>query len=97
MRQPLIQRPCSPAAVAQRPPCPPARTVARSRLRGWLASSDVTGSDVLEVGQLVRVRGQQWVVSDLSVSRLPADELAPTVLPGRTLLTLTSVSEDDLG
>lgn len=57
----------------------------------------MSGSDVLEVGQLVRVRGQQWVVSDLSVSALPADELAPTVLPGRTLVTLTSVSEDDLG
>lgn len=52
---------------------------------------------MLEIGQLVRVRGQQWVVSDLSVSTLPADELAPTVLPGRTLVTLTSVSEDDLG
>ena len=41
----------------------------------------------LEVGALVHVRGQQWVVSDLSESSLPVDELAPTVLPGRTLVT----------
>jgi ERCC4-related helicase len=51
----------------------------------------------LEVGQLVRVRGQQWVVSDVSSAALPVDELSPTALPGRTLATLTSVSEDDLG
>jgi len=51
----------------------------------------------LDIGQLVRVRGQQWVVSDLSSAALPNDELAQTILPGRTLITLTSVSEDDLG
>jgi superfamily II DNA or RNA helicase len=51
----------------------------------------------LDVGQLVRVRGQQWVVSELSTAALPADELAAATLPGRTLVTLTSVSEDDLG
>ena len=28
----------------------------------------------LDVGQLVRVRGQQWVVSDLSTAALPTDE-----------------------
>ena len=50
-----------------------------------------------DVGQLVRVRGQQWVVSDVSTAALPIDELAATALPGRTLATLTSVSEDDLG
>lgn len=50
-----------------------------------------------EVGQLVRVRGQQWVVADVSTTALPVDELAPVTLPGRTLATLTSVSEDDLG
>lgn len=52
---------------------------------------------VLEIGALVRVRGQQWVVADLSDATLPADPLAPHTLPGRTLATLTSVSEDDLG
>ncbi|HEY5857375.1 MAG TPA: DISARM system SNF2-like helicase DrmD [Aldersonia sp.] len=50
-----------------------------------------------EVGQLVRVRGQQWVVSDVSRSRQPVDELSPTELPGRTLVTLSSVSDEDLG
>lgn len=57
----------------------------------------MTAPAQVEVGQLVRVRGQQWVVSDLNVSTLPVDELAPTTVPGRTLVTLTSVSEDDLG
>src|SRR5579875_908828 len=55
------------------------------------------GSEVLEVGSLVQVRGQRWVVSEVSESSLPVDELAVTRLPGRTLVTLTSVSEDDLG
>lgn len=50
----------------------------------------------IEVGQLVRVRGQQWVVSDVSVAGAD-DALARTRLEGRTLATLTSVSEDDLG
>lgn len=50
-----------------------------------------------EVGQLVRVRGQQWVVSEVSTSTLAEDELSTTRLSGRTLATLTSVSEDDLG
>jgi SNF2-related domain len=57
----------------------------------------MTAAVPLDVGQLVRVRGQQWVVSDLNVSTLPVDELAATTVPGRTLVTLTSVSEDDLG
>lgn len=54
-------------------------------------------AEPLDVGQLVRVRGQQWVVSDLAVSALPVDELAATTVPGRSLVTLTSVSEDDPG
>jgi hypothetical protein len=57
----------------------------------------VTNAAPVEMGQLVRVRGQQWVVSDLSTASLPSDELAAGNLPGRTLVTLTSVSEDDLG
>jgi len=52
--------------------------------------------DEPEVGQLVRVRGQQWVVARLSRSSQPVDELAAAELPGRALVTLTSVS-DDLG
>ncbi len=56
----------------------------------------LTADDAPEVGELVRVRGQQWVVNRRSTSSQPRDELAPD-LPGRTLLTLTSVSDDDLG
>lgn len=55
------------------------------------------GAPSVEEGQLVRVRGQQWVVSQVQTSTLPVDELAASILPGRTLVTLTSVSEDDLG
>jgi hypothetical protein len=36
-------------------------------------------------------------VADSSFSALLVDELAATTIPGRTLVTLTSVSEDDLG
>ena len=57
----------------------------------------MTASALPEVGQLVRVRGQQWVVSDVSTAALPIDELAASALPGHTMATLTSVSEDDLG
>jgi ERCC4-related helicase len=57
----------------------------------------VTTATVPEVGQLVRVRGQQWVVSDVSSAAVAEDELSSTRLSGRTLATLTSVSEDDLG
>jgi hypothetical protein len=51
---------------------------------------------VPEAGQLVRARGQQWVVAGVSQSRQPVDELAASRLPGRTLVQLTSVSDDDL-
>ena len=57
----------------------------------------VPTQDALEVGQLVRVRGQQWVVSRLDRSRQPEDQLAASTPPGRTLVTLNSVSDDDLG
>ncbi|MBF6102271.1 DEAD/DEAH box helicase [Nocardia cyriacigeorgica] len=50
-----------------------------------------------EVGLLVRVRGQQWVVTAVDRSRQPIDELAPAELPGRTLVSLSSVSDEDLG
>lgn len=58
---------------------------------------EVSGAATVDVGDLVRVRGQQWVVSDVSTSSVPSDVLSPSVLPGRTLVTLTSVSEEDLG
>ncbi len=53
-------------------------------------------NDAPEVGELVRVRGQQWVVNRRMDSTQPRDELAPE-LPGATLVTLASVSDDDLG
>lgn len=62
-----------------------------------MTSVATVGSDVPEAGQLVRVRGQQWVVSGVSQSRQPVDELAASRVPGRTLVQLTSVSDDDLG
>jgi superfamily II DNA or RNA helicase len=52
---------------------------------------------VPEAGHLVRVRGQQWVVTNVRPSRLPEDEIAASRLPGRTLVSLSSVSDDDLG
>jgi superfamily II DNA or RNA helicase len=52
--------------------------------------------DAPEIGELVRVRGQQWVVNGRRVSTQPRDELAADV-PGRTLVTLASVSDEDLG
>ena len=67
-------------------------------MSGAMAVTDAL-VDVLvpEVGQLVQVRGQQWVVSAVDQSRQPVDELANEPLPGRTMVTLTSVSDDDLG
>ena len=50
-----------------------------------------------EAGQLVRVRGPQWVVASVNRSRQPVDELAASRLPGRTLVQLSSVSDDALG
>jgi hypothetical protein len=54
-------------------------------------------TDEPEVGQLVYVRGQQWVVTQLRRSRQLPDELAATRLPGSTLATLSSVSDSDMG
>ncbi|MDA8301937.1 MAG: hypothetical protein M0005_10425, partial [Actinomycetota bacterium] len=69
----------------------------RARPTVKTTGSPVGSPPALEVGQLVRARGQQWVVSALKRSSQPEDELAPARLPGRTLATLTSVSDDDLG
>jgi superfamily II DNA or RNA helicase len=62
-----------------------------------LTSLTTVGSDIPEAGQLVRVRGQQWVVAAVRQSHQPVDELAASRLPGRALIQLTSVSDDDLG
>jgi len=60
-------------------------------------SVSVAVGEVPEVGQLVRVRGQQWVVAEVRASAQPADPLAAAVLPGRTIVELSSVADDDLG
>jgi SNF2 family DNA or RNA helicase len=54
-------------------------------------------STTVEPGQLVRVRGDLWVVAKVDESSQPQDELVATRLPGRTLVTLTNVSGDDVG
>lgn len=48
-------------------------------------------------GELVRARGEHWVVVDVDHSMQPVDELAATRLPGRTLVKLMNVSGDDVG
>jgi superfamily II DNA or RNA helicase len=83
------------AATLTTPAAQPSGSTAAVRAMIVRLANMTTGA--LDVGQLVRVRGQQWVVSDLSAGALPTDELAAATLPGRTLVTLTSVSEDDLG
>lgn len=50
-----------------------------------------------EVGELVRLRGQHWVVTRCRVSTQPVDELAARQAPGRSLVTVSSVSDDELG
>ncbi|MGL5864802.1 MAG: hypothetical protein ACRCYX_02870 [Dermatophilaceae bacterium] len=50
-----------------------------------------------EVGELVQVRGQQWVVTGVSRSTLPLDEIAATRPDGHTLVHLSSVSDADIG
>src|SRR5664280_181598 len=62
----------------------------------WVLQQLIVAAPAPKAGELVRVRGQQWVVSHCHASSLPRDELAPD-LPGRTLVTLASVSDDDLG
>lgn len=54
-----------------------------------------TTADAPQVAELVRVRRQQGVVSRNWPSEQPRDELA-LGLPGRTLVALNSVSDDDL-
>jgi superfamily II DNA or RNA helicase len=57
-------------------------------------ASIVASEGAPEVGDLVRVRGQQWLVTARRDSGLPVDELARHRSPGRSLVELTNVSED---
>lgn len=50
-----------------------------------------------EIGQMVRVRGQHWVVADVSASALPPDVLAARGGAGHTLIRLSNVEDHGLG
>lgn len=57
----------------------------------------LAGEAAPEPGHLVRVRGQQWLVTDVRRSGLPVDELSAAVEQGSTLVSLASVSDADVG
>ena len=58
----------------------------------------VLSSDKLPVlGQLARVRGRHWVVTDVAPTTIPFDIKSSTVGEGQTLVTLSSVEDDGLG
>lgn len=65
-------------------------------MTGWAQGvvAVTAGQAIPEAGQLVRVRGQHWVVTGVHRSRLPEDELAAVRSSGRTLVTLSNVSDD---
>ena len=48
-------------------------------------------------GQLARVRGRHWVVTEVAPTALPYDAKSATVGEGQTLVTLSSVEDDGLG
>src|SRR5659263_332448 len=48
-------------------------------------------------GQLDRVRGRHWVVTEVAPTALPYDVKSATVGGGQTLVTLSSVEDDGLG
>lgn len=50
-----------------------------------------------EPGHLAQVRGQHWMVTAVANSHQPVDELAASRPPGRTLVRLSNVSDDNLG
>lgn len=53
--------------------------------------------DLPATGQVVRVRGRHWVVTDMRSSALPPDVKLISEDEGQTLVTLSSVEEDALG
>src|SRR5665647_1795130 len=56
-----------------------------------------TALDLPAVGQLVRVRGRHWVVTDIAPTAIPFDVKVATVGEGQTMVTLSSVEDDGLG
>ncbi len=54
-------------------------------------------SDLPSNGQLVTVRGRNWVVTDVQPSALPYDVTAASLGEGATFVSLSSVEDDGLG
>ncbi|HEY0169145.1 MAG TPA: DISARM system SNF2-like helicase DrmD [Jatrophihabitans sp.] len=54
-------------------------------------------SDLPDNGQLVAVRGRNWVVTDVQPSALPYDVTAASIGEGTTFVSLSSVEDDGLG
>jgi superfamily II DNA or RNA helicase len=54
-------------------------------------------ADLPTVGQLVTVRGRNWVVTDVQPSALPYDVTAASLGEGATFVSLSSVEDDGLG
>lgn len=64
-----------------------------------MRSAAIAGSvpDLPALGQVVRVRGRHWVVTDVRATALPPDVKLTTQNEGQTLVTLSSVEDDALG
>ncbi|MFF0284266.1 DISARM system SNF2-like helicase DrmD [Rhodococcus aetherivorans] len=65
----------------------------------WVAdvSTALGSAELPALGQLARVRGRHWVVTDVVPTALPFDIKSTTVGEGQTLVTLSSVEDDGLG
>jgi len=64
-----------------------------------MPEQELTSSSTVvpDLGQLVRVRQRQWIVSDIDRSDIQADPLHPTVQSAQHLIKLASVEDDGLG
>ena len=60
-------------------------------------STTLSSARLPVLGQLARVRGRHWVVTDVAPTTLPFDIQSSTVGEGQTLVTLSSVEDDGLG
>jgi superfamily II DNA or RNA helicase len=60
-------------------------------------STSLSSAELPVLGQLARVRGRHWVVTDVAPTSLPFDIKSSTVGEGQTLVTLSSVEDDGLG
>jgi hypothetical protein len=64
---------------------------------GGRSEHHVESAKLPVLGQLARVRGRHWVVTDVAPTTLPFDIKSSTVGEGQTLVTLSSVEDDGLG